>query len=383
MDRVRGGSRRPRGRSRAGLLLRHGGHRGSAVPAAREGRRHRRSDARVQQHRPARWSPSRGPGGPSYGGSTSATRRLWSRPWTGADVLWAESPTNPMLEVADLPRIFEAAHTVGAACSSRQHLCHPTGPAAVVDGRRRGGPLGHEVPRRALGCASGRHGHRRHRRRPPAPRAARRAPAAPRRHRGPDGDLACPARHADDAPAGRALQCQRSSSWPPGCSGHPAVERLRYPGFGSVIAIEVLGGPQAAETVAASVRLWTHATSLGGVESPARAPPPASVRAIDRPGQPAYALVGRRRGRRRPVARSERGPGPPDDPTHSRGQTRPEVLAAAGSPAGGVRRSRPCGRGTSTCRPRGQACGPRAPLRATFSMIGTSTPWRRASSRMD
>ena len=28
----------------------------------------------------------------------------------GADVLWAESPTNPMLEVADLPRLFEAAH---------------------------------------------------------------------------------------------------------------------------------------------------------------------------------------------------------------------------------------------------------------------------------
>ena len=48
---------------------------------------------------------------------------------------------------------------------------------------------------------------------------------------------------------------------------HPGVERVRYPGFGSIIAIEVHGGPQAAETVAAQVRLWTHATSLGGVES--------------------------------------------------------------------------------------------------------------------
>lgn len=48
---------------------------------------------------------------------------------------------------------------------------------------------------------------------------------------------------------------------------HPALERLRYPGFGSVIAIEVHGGLQAAETIAGQVRLWTHATSLGGVES--------------------------------------------------------------------------------------------------------------------
>jgi cystathionine gamma-synthase len=50
-------------------------------------------------------------------------------------------------------------------------------------------------------------------------------------------------------------------------AGHPAVQRLRYPGFGSIIAIEVRGGPQGAESVAAQVRLWTHATSLGGVES--------------------------------------------------------------------------------------------------------------------
>jgi cystathionine gamma-synthase len=45
------------------------------------------------------------------------------------------------------------------------------------------------------------------------------------------------------------------------------VERLRYPGFGSIIAIEVHGGQRGAETVAGQVRLWTHATSLGGVES--------------------------------------------------------------------------------------------------------------------
>jgi len=42
---------------------------------------------------------------------------------------------------------------------------------------------------------------------------------------------------------------------------------VRYPGFGAIVAIEVRGGLDAAEAVAARVRLWTHATSLGGVES--------------------------------------------------------------------------------------------------------------------
>ncbi len=49
--------------------------------------------------------------------------------------------------------------------------------------------------------------------------------------------------------------------------GHPGVDRVRYPGFGAIVAIEVAGGAPAAERVAAATRLWTHSTSLGGVES--------------------------------------------------------------------------------------------------------------------
>jgi cystathionine gamma-synthase len=48
---------------------------------------------------------------------------------------------------------------------------------------------------------------------------------------------------------------------------HPAVEQVRYPGFGSIVSIEVTGGADGAERVASAVRLWVHATSLGGVES--------------------------------------------------------------------------------------------------------------------
>ncbi len=48
---------------------------------------------------------------------------------------------------------------------------------------------------------------------------------------------------------------------------HPCVDRVRYPGFGGVIAVEVTGGAVPAERVCLATRLWVHATSLGGVES--------------------------------------------------------------------------------------------------------------------
>jgi cystathionine gamma-synthase len=66
-------------------------------------------------------------------------------------------------------------------------------------------------------------------------------------------------------------------------AAHPAVERVYYPGleshprhdiaarqmsaFGGMISIEVKGGREAAVAVAAKVRIFTRATSLGGVES--------------------------------------------------------------------------------------------------------------------
>lgn len=50
-------------------------------------------------------------------------------------------------------------------------------------------------------------------------------------------------------------------------STHPQVDRVRYPGFGAVIAIEVGGGALAADLVSHSTQLWVYATSLGGVES--------------------------------------------------------------------------------------------------------------------
>lgn len=48
---------------------------------------------------------------------------------------------------------------------------------------------------------------------------------------------------------------------------HPAVETVRYPGFGGLISFDVRGGADAARLVETSTRLIENATSLGGVAS--------------------------------------------------------------------------------------------------------------------
>jgi cystathionine gamma-synthase len=47
----------------------------------------------------------------------------------------------------------------------------------------------------------------------------------------------------------------------------PAVERLRYPGFGGLMSFDVAGGAEAARRVETSTKLIRNATSLGGVDS--------------------------------------------------------------------------------------------------------------------
>jgi cystathionine gamma-synthase len=50
-------------------------------------------------------------------------------------------------------------------------------------------------------------------------------------------------------------------------STHPKVTKVRYPGFGAVVSFEVDGTAEQAEKVCESSQLITHATSLGGIES--------------------------------------------------------------------------------------------------------------------
>jgi cystathionine gamma-synthase len=48
--------------------------------------------------------------------------------------------------------------------------------------------------------------------------------------------------------------------------GH-ALAAQQMTAFGAIVSLELVGGAEAAEAVAAGTRLWLHATSLGGVES--------------------------------------------------------------------------------------------------------------------
>lgn len=46
----------------------------------------------------------------------------------------------------------------------------------------------------------------------------------------------------------------------------PRVQAVRYPGFGAIVALE-LADAESADRLVANTQLWVHATSLGGVES--------------------------------------------------------------------------------------------------------------------
>jgi cystathionine gamma-synthase len=48
---------------------------------------------------------------------------------------------------------------------------------------------------------------------------------------------------------------------------HPAVERVRYPGFGGLMSFDIAGGAEAARAVETGVRLIANATSLGGART--------------------------------------------------------------------------------------------------------------------
>jgi cystathionine gamma-synthase len=50
-------------------------------------------------------------------------------------------------------------------------------------------------------------------------------------------------------------------------AGHPAISEVRYPGFGAIISVVLAEGAMAADLFTRKTTIWVHATSLGGVES--------------------------------------------------------------------------------------------------------------------
>ena len=62
-------------------------------------------------------------------------------------------------------------------------------------------------------------------------------------------------------------QTETASALAERLAAHPAVEAVRYPGFGGLLSFDVAGGEAAARRVETSTRRIANATSLGGVST--------------------------------------------------------------------------------------------------------------------
>jgi cystathionine gamma-synthase len=184
----------------------------------------------------------------------------------GADLLWLESPTNPLLEVADLPALASAARRRGMLTVVDNTFATPLvqrplelGADVVVHSATKYLSGHSDVVLGVVVTARTDDG-----------RARR---AVLERHRQLHGGIAGPVEtwlalrglrtlhlRLERATANAAELARR-------LQGHPALTRVRYPGTGAIVAVEVAGGAAAAERVCTATRTWVHATSLGGVES--------------------------------------------------------------------------------------------------------------------
>lgn len=180
----------------------------------------------------------------------------------GAYLLWLESPTNPLLQVADLPAGIAAAHAAGALVLVDNTFATPMLQNPLDLGADY---VLHSVTKALSGHSDLLMGAvvARDPERAEAIRIRRvllgAAPSAFDCYLALRGIRTLAVRVERAQANAREIAAR--------LTGHPSVDRVRYPGWGTMAAIEVAGGASAADAVCAAVRVWTHATSLGGVES--------------------------------------------------------------------------------------------------------------------
>lgn len=182
------------------------------------------------------------------------------------DLLYIESPTNPMMEVADIPALVQAARTRGILTAVDNTFATPLRQTPLADGAD---IVVHSATKYLSGHSDvlmgavvtaptdrGRELHERILTR----RTLHGAIPGPMEAWIVLRGIRTLAVRLDRACANAAVLVERLSE-------HAAVTRVRYPGLGAMIAIEVRGGADGADRVCAATQLWTHSTSLGGVES--------------------------------------------------------------------------------------------------------------------
>jgi cystathionine gamma-synthase len=196
----------------------------------------------------------------------------------GAALLWVESPTNPLLEMADLPALLRGARAAGVPVAVDATLTTPLlqrpldlGADVVVHSATKlisghSDVLLGAVATRDEGWFTRLDDRRRLHGAIPGPMEAWLVLR---------GLRTLPVR-LDRAQANAEALARRLAD-------HPAIERVRYPGlpedpgharataqlggYGTIVSFEVTGGADAAEAVCAGARLIEDVTSFGGVET--------------------------------------------------------------------------------------------------------------------
>jgi len=180
----------------------------------------------------------------------------------GAAMVWIESPTNPALELADIRAIAEAAHRHGALVAVDNTFATPVlqrpielGADIVVHSATKYISGHSDALLGAVVTTSDSHHD------------------AIVRRRSLDGAIPAPLEAFLALRGLRTLNLRVTHAQVTArelvrrLDGHPALDEVRYPGFGAIISIVVRGGADAADAAVARSRLWLPATSLGGVES--------------------------------------------------------------------------------------------------------------------
>jgi cystathionine gamma-synthase len=184
----------------------------------------------------------------------------------GAALLWIESPTNPMLEVFDIAALCAAARERGVLTVCDNTFATPLVQQPLTLGAD---VVLHSVTKYLAGHSDVILGALV----TPATGAGRELRERLARQRLLHGAIAGPMETWLALRGMRTLHLRLERATASArelatrLESHPAVEHVRYPGFGAIVAIDVVGGAAPAERAAAATRLWTHSTSLGGVES--------------------------------------------------------------------------------------------------------------------
>ncbi|PID54176.1 MAG: cystathionine gamma-synthase [Micrococcales bacterium] len=197
-----------------------------------------------------------------------ATKAQLRNQLAATDLVWVESPANPTMELIDVPAVAQAAAEAGALCVCDNTFATPLLARPLNDGAD---VVVHSATKYLSGHSDVLLG----------VVVAAATPAGQQLHHrlhesrtlmgavpGPmEAWLALRGLRTLDVRLTRAGES--AAELARRLTGHPALERVRYPGFGAMLAVDVRGGAPAAEAMIAALQLWVHATSLGGVESQA------------------------------------------------------------------------------------------------------------------